>query len=88
MKKYKVKVEVKLKPVVLDPQGKAVLSSLHNLGFSEIDDCRIGKLIELNVKDSNSNNIKERVDDMCKKLLSNPVIEDYNISMEEITQDG
>ncbi len=88
MKKYKVKVEVKLKAVVLDPQGKAVLSSLHNLGFSEIDDCRVGKLIELNIKDSNSNNIKERVDDMCKKLLSNPVIEDYNISMEEITQDG
>lgn len=88
MKEYKVKVEVKLKSVVLDPQGKAVLSSLHNLGFSEIDDCRVGKLIELNIKDSNSNNIKERVDDMCKKLLSNPVIEDYNISMEEITQDG
>ena len=65
MKEYKVKVEVKLKPVVLDTQGKAVLSSLHNLGFSELDDGSVGKLIELNIKDNNSNNIKERVDDMC-----------------------
>ncbi|MFB5608031.1 MAG: phosphoribosylformylglycinamidine synthase subunit PurS [Candidatus Nitrosomaritimum yanchengensis] len=88
MKEYKVKVEVKLKSVVLDPQGKAVLSSLHNLGFSEVEDCRVGKLIELNIKDSDSENIKDRVDDMCKKLLSNPVIEDYKISMEEILKDG
>ena len=88
MKEYKVKVEVKLKAVVLDPQGKAVLSSLHNLGFSEVDDCRVGKLIELKIKDNDSDNVKVRVDDMCKKLLSNPVIEDYNIYMEEITQGG
>lgn len=88
MKEYKVKIEVKLKSVVLDPQGKAVLSSLHNLGFGEVEDCRVGKLIELKIKDSDSGNIKDRVDDMCKKLLSNPVIEDYNISMEEVTKDG
>ena len=88
MKEYKVKVEVKLKPVVLDPQGKAVLSSLHNLGFGEVADGRVGKLIELKIKDSNSDNVRSKIDDMCKKLLSNPVIEDYNISMEEVTKDG
>ncbi len=88
MKEYKVKVEVKLKPVVLDPQGKAVLSSLHNLGFEEVDDCRVGKLIELNIKENNTNNVKARVDDMCKKLLSNPVIEDYKIFMEEVNSNG
>ncbi len=88
MKEYKVKVEVKLKAVVLDPQGKAVLSSLHNLGFNEVEDCRVGKLIELNIKDNDSDNAQARIDDMCKKLLSNPVIEDYNISMEEVSKDG
>lgn len=88
MKEYKVKVEVKLKPVVLDPQGKAVLSSLHKLGFDEVDDCRVGKLIELNITENGTGNLKERVDEMCRKLLSNPVIEDYKISMEEINRDG
>lgn len=88
MKEYTVKIEVKLKPVVLDPQGKTVLASLHNLGFNEVSDCRVGKLIELKIRDKSIENIKSRVQDMCKKLLSNPVIEDYSVSMDEITQDG
>ena len=53
MKKFLVKIEVKLKPVVLDPQGKAVLSALHNLGYEDVTDSRIGKLIELKI-DSDS----------------------------------
>ena len=51
MKEFKVKVEVKLKPVVLDPQGKTVLGALHNLGYLEVQETRIGKLIELTVED-------------------------------------
>lgn len=83
MKEFKVKVEVKLKPVVLDPQGKSVLMALNNLGYGEVEDARIGKLIELTVKDGSAENVKERVNDMCTKLLSNPVIEDFTVKVEE-----
>lgn len=83
MKEYRVKVEVKLKPVVLDPQGKSVLSALRNLGFGEVEDARIGKLIELTIKDGDPGNVEERVTEMCRKLLSNPVIENFDVKVEE-----
>lgn len=83
MKEFKVKVEVKLKPVVLDPQGKTVLTALHNLGYEKVEDARIGKLIELKIMDSDAGNVRERVNDMCKKLLVNPVIEDFVVKVEE-----
>lgn len=83
MKEYRVKVEVKLKPVVLDPQGKSVLSALRNLGFGEVEDARIGKLIELTIKDGDSGNVEARVTEMCRKLLSNPVIENFDVKVEE-----
>ena len=83
MKEFKVKVEVKLKPVVLDPQGKTVLSALNNLGYEGVQDARIGKLIELKITEENVHKVKERVNDMCMKLLSNPVIEDFVVNVEE-----
>jgi len=83
MKEFKVKVEVKLKPVVLDPQGKTVLTALHHLGYDNVEDARIGKLIELRIMGSDAGNVKELVDDMCKELLSNPVIEDFVVKVEE-----
>ena len=82
MKEFKVKIEVKLKPVVLDPQGKTILSALHNLGYDEVEETRVGKLIELRLKDSDEDTVKERVKEMCKKLLANPVIEDFDIKIE------
>lgn len=83
MKEFKVKVEVKLKPVVLDPQGKSVLMALKNLGYGEVEDARIGKLIELRIKDGSAESVKERVNDMCVRLLSNPVIEEFTVKVEE-----
>lgn len=82
MKEYKVKVEVKLKQVVLDPQGKTVLNALHNLGYNQVSDTRIGKLIELKLTNSNKKNVIEQVKEMCSKLLANPVIEDFSIKVE------
>jgi len=83
MKEFKVKVEVKLKPVVLDPQGKTVLSALHNLGYDKVEDARIGKLIELKIAGEDADNVREKVNDMCMKLLSNPVIEDFVVNVQE-----
>jgi phosphoribosylformylglycinamidine synthase PurS subunit len=83
MKEFKVKVEVKLKPVVLDPQGKTVLSALHNLGYDKVEDARIGKLIELKIAGEDADKVREKVNDMCMKLLSNPVIEDFVVNVQE-----
>ena len=83
MKEFKVKIEVKLKPGVLDPQGKTVLQALNNLGYKEVEDARIGKLIELRLNEGSAERVRERVNDMCVKLLSNPVIENFEVNIEE-----
>ena len=83
MKIFFVKVEVKLKPVVLDPQGKAVLSALHNLGYEQVKGSRIGKLIELRIESESLDDVKKSVTDMCNKLLANTVIEDFSINVIE-----
>ena len=83
MKNYAVKIEVKLKSVVLDPQGKTVLSALQNLGFDQVNDVRIGKLIELKIAEKSKTSARKKTREMCEKLLANPVIEDFVISVEE-----
>ncbi|MXP09902.1 phosphoribosylformylglycinamidine synthase subunit PurS [Pseudoblastomonas halimionae] len=72
----KVRVFVRLKPGVLDPQGRAVHHALEGLGFDGVEDVRIGRMIELNVSDDTSD---EALDKMCAQLLANTVIEDYRI---------
>ncbi|MFC3101802.1 phosphoribosylformylglycinamidine synthase subunit PurS [Altererythrobacter lauratis] len=72
----KVRIFVNLKPGVLDPQGRAVHHALEGLGFEGVADVRIGRLIEMDVADSTSD---EALDDMCSKLLANMVIENYRI---------
>jgi phosphoribosylformylglycinamidine synthase subunit PurS len=82
MKEFNVKVEVKLKPVVLDPQGKTVLKALQNLGYNQVTDARIGKLIELKLTDSDKERVIDQVNEICNRLLANPVIEDFSITVE------
>lgn len=72
----KVRIHVSLKPGVLDPQGRAVHHSLEGLGFTGVEDVRIGRLIELEVADDTTD---EALDEMCRKLLANMVIENYSI---------
>jgi phosphoribosylformylglycinamidine synthase subunit PurS len=79
---YKVKVYVTLRESVLDPQGKAVTQSLHALDYQEVTDVRIGKYMELTIEKS-TRDINEVVNDICTKLLANPVIEDYRYEVEE-----
>ncbi len=71
-------VKIMLKKGVLDPQGKAIGHALEGLGFDGVGQVRQGKIIELEVADSTT---EEQVRDMCDKLLANPVIEDYDIQM-------
>lgn len=72
----KVRVHVSLKNGVLDPQGRAIHHALEGLGFSGVQDVRAGRLIELDVADNVSD---AALDDMCRKLLANMVIENYRI---------
>ena len=72
----KLRIFVTLKPGVLDPQGRAIHKALDGLGFAGINDVRAGKLIELDVDDATSD---ASIDEMCRKLLANTVIENYRI---------
>ena len=74
----KVRVHVSLKPGVLDPQGRAIQHSLEGLGFAGVTDVRAGKLIELEVDESVTD---EALDEMCRKLLANMVIENIAFIM-------
>ena len=78
----KAKIHVTLKNGVLDPQGKAVGHALESLGFDGVGDVRQGKYIEIDLSDSNEADAKERVDAMCRQLLANTVIENYDIEIE------
>ena len=72
----KARVFVTLKPGVLDPQGKAIHHALEGLGFSGVNDVRAGKLIELDVTDTTSD---DDIEAMCRKLLANTIIENFRI---------
>lgn len=78
----KARVHVTLKPGVLDPQGKAIAHALQALGFDGVTDARQGKVIELDLADTDADAAKARVDDMCRQLLANTVIETYRIEVE------
>lgn len=78
----KARVAIRLRPDVLDPQGKAIGQALGTLGFSGVGNVRQGKLIEFDVEASDAATAKAQVKAMCERLLANPVIEDYEIEIE------
>ena len=75
----KIKVIVTLKDGVLDPQGKAIQQTLNGMNFSDVKQIRQGKYFDIEVNAENEKKAKIRVEEMCKKLLTNLVIEDYKI---------
>ena len=79
----RVKIFVSLKTGVLDPQGKAIQRSLHTLGYNEVQDVRMGKYLEIEMAPASRQDAEIRVREMCDKLLTNPVIEDYRFEIHE-----
>ena len=77
----KARVHITLKQGVLDPQGKAIAHALGTLGFSGVDSVRQGKLIEIEVAETDPTKAHAQIDAMCKQLLANTVIEDYSIDL-------
>ena len=80
---YKAKVNVTLRPSILDPKGKAAHHALQNLGLNDVKQVRIGKFIELDVDASNKEEATEIVEAACSKLLANEVMEDFEIIFAE-----
>jgi phosphoribosylformylglycinamidine synthase len=81
---YLAKVYITLKPTVNDPQGLTIKGALHNLGFSSVEDVRAGKYIEVKIAEKNVAAARKQVDEMCRKLLANPIIENYHFELETI----
>ena len=77
----KFRVLVRLKPGILDVQGAAVQKALAGLGFAEVSDLRVGKVIEIELDTATADAARARVGEMCRQLLANPVLEDYTIEM-------
>ena len=75
----RVSVVITLKKDVLDPQGKVIHQTLNGMGFDNIDEVRQGKYIEIEIKENDKKKAEEKVENMCKKLLVNLVLEDYKI---------
>ena len=81
---FKAKVIIKRRPSILDPQGRAVEKGAELLGLTNIKDTRIGKYIEFSVDTKNKMDAEKEVNDYCKKLLANPIMEDFEFSLEEV----
>ena len=75
----KVSVIITLKKDVLDPQGKVIHQTLNGMGFKDINEIRQGKYFEIHTKENDTKKAKDKVEEMCKKLLANLVIENYKI---------
>lgn len=78
----KATVHITLKTGVLDPQGKAIGHALGQLGFDGVGDVRQGKFIEIDLAENDPGRAREQVDAMCRKLLANPVIENYSVEID------
>ena len=79
----KVSAIVTLKKEVLDTQGKVVKQTLKNMGYENITNVRQGKFFEIEINESNKEKAKEIIDEVCKKLLTNVIIEDYTIDLKK-----
>jgi phosphoribosylformylglycinamidine synthase subunit PurS len=84
MKKYSAKIYITLREGILDVQGKTVEHALHSISFDTLSDLKIGKFIRLKAEAENIEGARKLIDDACKQLIANPIIEDYQIDLEEI----
>ena len=83
MASVRARVYITPKRGILDPQGKAVQQALHALGFGEVSDVRVGRLVELTLRDVEPGAARDRTQAMCERLLANGVIEDFRVDVLE-----
>jgi phosphoribosylformylglycinamidine synthase subunit PurS len=78
----RVTVTIDRRPEIADPEGTTVKRALHDLGFTEAKDVRMDRVIHLDVTGENPEEVRERVEEMCRRLLANPVLEDFSVQVE------
>ena len=81
---YLARVYVTLKTTVNDPQGLTIRGALHSLGFADVESVRAGKYLEVHLDAEDRKKAEKQLTEMCRKLLANPVIEDYRFELEEL----
>ncbi len=86
MSRFRLEIRVIPRPGLLDPEGKAIQSALHSLDYEEVHEVRVGKLIYLHVEAASSEDAREGAEAMCKRLLANPVTEDFEIDVREAVE--
>lgn len=79
MARYRIEIRVTPRPGILDPQGKAIHHSLHSLGWTAVDDVRVGKAIHVELEAGSAQAARDEADAMCRKLLANPVTENFEV---------
>jgi phosphoribosylformylglycinamidine synthase subunit PurS len=83
VKTYTAEVRITPRAGLLDPEGKAVQHALQSLDFSSVDDVRVGRLVRLQLRADSEGNAREQAEAMCRKLLANPVTEDFEIALQQ-----
>ena len=79
MSRFRIEIRVTPRPGILDPQGKAIHHSLHNLGWAGVDDVRVGKAIHVEMEADSADAARDEAEAMCRKLLANPVTENFEV---------
>jgi phosphoribosylformylglycinamidine synthase len=83
---FKAKIKITLRRSILDPQGKAVEHAIQSLGYKDVKDTRIGKYIELLIDSEDRQKAEKAAEEICNKLLANPVMEDYEFELAEMEE--
>ena len=81
MTTFRLRALVRLKPGILDVQGAAVQRALEGMGFGDVTDLRVGKVVEVDVEARSETDARARVEQMCRKLLANPILEDFTVEV-------
>ena len=79
----KARVNITLKKTIMDAQGQTVEKALHNLGYEGVSNLRIGKYVEMELNGAPREQLSSQLDEMCRRLLANPIIEDFGVEIEE-----
>jgi phosphoribosylformylglycinamidine synthase subunit PurS len=86
LSRFHLEVRVKPRPGLLDPQGKAVAHALVSLGYEGVADVRVGKILDLEIEADSVDQARERGEEMCRKLLANPVTEDFEVAVRGVLE--
>ena len=88
MSRFRLEIRVIPRPGLLDPEGKAIQSALHSLDYEQVHEVRVGKLLYVDVEATSAEEARDGADAMCRRLLANPVTEDFEIDVQEAAEEA